>query len=57
MYLTKSLQERIILRYVNIEHIPVKKFKENDRFMWFLVTLMCFHHKDCRNSRIWDDSS
>lgn len=32
MYLTKWLQERIIL-CVNVEHIPVKKFKENDRFM------------------------
>lgn len=45
MYLTKWLQERIILRCVNIEHILVKKFKENDRSMLFLVSLMCLTTK------------
>lgn len=45
MYLSKWLQERIILRCVNIEHILVKKFKENDRSIWFLVSLMCLTTK------------
>lgn len=45
MYLIKWLQERIILRCVNIEHILVKKFKENDRSIWFLVSLMCLTTK------------